>query len=42
MKQYTVEHKHNGAVKHIAGYDLWDALKKNALNGRVWVEAKEQ
>lgn len=42
MTQYTVEHKHNGAIKHITGYDLWDALKKNALDYRVWTIAKEQ
>ena len=42
MKNYTVEHKHNGAVKHIKGFDIWDALKKNALDGKVWIIAKEQ
>jgi hypothetical protein len=38
MKTYTVEHRHCKAIRTIEGYDIWDAMRKNNLDTRVWRE----
>lgn len=38
MKTYTVEHKHCKAILTIKGYDIWEAMRKNNLDMRVWKE----
>ena len=38
MKTYTVEHTHCKAIRTIEGYDIWDAMRKNSLDIRVWKE----
>lgn len=38
MTTYKVQHKHCKAIRFIVGYDIWDALRKNGLDARVWEE----
>lgn len=37
MKNFVVVHKHCGYARSIEGFDIWDALKKNGLDGKVWI-----
>ena len=36
MKEYTIQHKHCKAITKIEGYDIYDAMRKNNINGNVW------
>ena len=42
MKEYTLEHKHCKAITKIRGNDIYDALRKNNVNGNVWKVIKEE
>jgi hypothetical protein len=36
MLRFTVEHKYCKAIRNIEGYNVWDALKNNGLDYKVW------
>ena len=36
MFNFTVSHKYCGHIKNIKGYNIWDALKVNNLDFKIW------
>lgn len=36
MMTYTIKHKHCGMTKTVEGNDLYDAIKKNNIDTKVW------
>lgn len=36
MNTYIVEHKYIKATKTIKGATIWDALRENGLDSKIW------
>lgn len=36
MLEFVIVHRYCGYTKKIKGYNIWDALKQNKLNYKVW------
>lgn len=37
MMRYTIEHKYNGMIAHIQGFDKFDAFRKSNKSPKYWV-----
>lgn len=36
MTEFTLEHKHCGAIRVVYGYDVYSAMRTNGLDFKVW------
>ena len=36
MLEFTIVHRYCGYTKTIQGYNIWDALKSNGLDYKIW------